>query len=101
MDRIGAAVYALQTLAGGASQGRLICNAGPIEIEYADGVAKAGIPHNYHHHTENKVSVEDAWRLYPVLKKENIEPKAIDLVSPVNGVSFFPHSQSSDEMLNW
>jgi hypothetical protein len=80
-------VYALQTLARGTSKGRLICNAGPIEIEYADGVAKAGIPHNYHHHDENEYSVEDVWKIYPVLKKESIKPKAVDLVSPVKGVS--------------
>lgn len=85
---IGASVYALGTLANNARKGRLICNAGPIEVDYADGVAKASIPHNYHHHLEHKVSEDEVYALHPALKKAAHPPKAMDLVSPVKGMNF-------------
>lgn len=85
---IGAAIYALETLAKGADKGRFICNAGPIDIEYANGVARAGIPHNFHHHTENEVSVESIYRVFPSLQKKDIKPQATDVASPVKGMNF-------------
>ena len=46
---IGTACYTLSTLAHHhASRGRLVCNAGPVELEYEHGVATASIPHNVH-----------------------------------------------------
>jgi PhzF family phenazine biosynthesis protein len=85
---IGAACYALGTLANGAGKGRLICNAGPIEIEYAEGVAKASIPHNFHRHVENQVSVEDVYRLHPALEKGGAKVKSIEVASPVKSMNF-------------
>ena len=85
---IGAACYALGTLADGAGKGRLICNAGPIEIEYTDGFARAGIPHNFHRHVENQVSVEDVYRLHPALKKGEAKVKSVEVASPVKGMNF-------------
>ena len=85
---IGAACYALGTLADGAGKGRLVCKAGPIEIEYADGFAKAGIPHNFHRHVENQVSVENVYRLHPALKKGEAAVKSVEVASPVKGMNF-------------
>ena len=85
---IGAACYALGTLAKGAGKGRLACNAGPIEIEYTDGVAKATIPHNFHRHVESQVSIEDVYRLHPALKKGEAKVKSMEVASPVKGMNF-------------
>ena len=85
---IGASVYALQTLAKGADKGRLLCGAGLIEIGYANGVARASIPHNFHRHVENEVHVVEIYRIYPVLKKNGITPKSINVLSPVKGMNF-------------
>lgn len=85
---IGASCFALGTLAKGTKNGRLICGAGPIDIQYADGVAEASIPHNFHRHTENEVSAEDVYRLHPALKKGDAEVKSIDITSPVKGLNF-------------
>ena len=85
---IGASCYALGTLANNARKGRLICNAGPIEVDYADGVAKASIPHNFHHHTEHKYTPGQVYTLHPALKKAARFPRSIDVVSPVKGMNF-------------
>jgi PhzF family phenazine biosynthesis protein len=85
---IGAACYALGTLANGASKGRLICNAGPIQLDYANEVAVASIPHNFHRHTERPPMADDIYNLHPSLKKADKKPLAIDLVSPVKGMNF-------------
>ena len=85
---IGAACYALGTLANNARKGKLICNAGPIELDYADGVARASIPHNFHRHQETPFTLEQVYELQPALKKSEIEPQAIDVLSPVKGMTF-------------
>lgn len=85
---IGASCYALGTLANNAKQGRLICNAGPIEVDYADGVAKASIPHNFHRHVQNEYTVEQAHTIHPALKKASSPPKAVEVASPVKGMNF-------------
>lgn len=82
---IGAACYALGTLANNASRGRLLCNAGPIEIDYNDGCAKASIPHNIHIHERTKFTAEQVYELQPRLKGWSMN---IDVVSPVKGLNF-------------
>lgn len=83
---IGTACYALETLAKGKSKARLICNAGPIELEYVNGVATASIPHNVHLHTETSFSVQDVQKLQPKLGQGSI--RNIDIASPVKGMNF-------------
>ena len=85
---IGASCYALGTLADNAKKGRLICNAGPIEVDYADGVAKASIPHNFHRHVEHRYTPDQVYALHPSLKKAAQAPKSIDVASPVKGMNF-------------
>jgi PhzF family phenazine biosynthesis protein len=82
---IGSSIYALGTLAKGTLKGRLICNAGPIDIEYSNDVAKANIPHNFHRHTEHEVTADDVQTLHPKLGKK---PLSIDVASPVKGMNF-------------
>jgi PhzF family phenazine biosynthesis protein len=84
---IGAACYALGTLAKGAKKGRLICKAGPIELEYVDGVAKASIPHNFHQHTQHSL-VESLPPHWPPSKGPTVYVKDMDVVSPVKGMNF-------------
>lgn len=96
---IGSACYALGTIAKGAKNGRLICNAGPVKLDYEDGVAKAAIPHNYHRHTENEFTVEQVHALQPGLKDAGIKPQAVNVVSPVKGMNFIAVQLSSlDEL---
>lgn len=85
---IGSACSALVSLPKGAKKGRLICNAGPIEVDYQDGLAKASIPHNFHQHVENELSAKDVYALQPQLDDAGIKPQAVDLVSPVKGMNF-------------
>jgi PhzF family phenazine biosynthesis protein len=85
---IGASCYTLGTLAKGSSKGRLICNAGPIEIEYNNGLAKASIPHNVHVHTQHPVTNEQVWSMHSRLKEAGVEPKSAAVVSPVKGMNF-------------
>ena len=85
---IGAACYAFGTLADNAPRGRLICNAGPIEIDYQDRVAKASIPHSFHRHTDVPFSLEQVYELQPALQKAGVRPSAIDTLSPVKGMNF-------------
>ncbi|KAK3052747.1 hypothetical protein LTR09_006230 [Extremus antarcticus] len=84
---IGAAVYAFGTLAQGARKGRLICNAGPIEIDYVDGVATASIPHNFHEHTEHAVFDDEIYAMHHSLSRLGMAPE-VDVVSPVKGMNF-------------
>ncbi|KAK4613319.1 hypothetical protein CLAFUW4_09461 [Fulvia fulva] len=85
---IGAVVYALGTLAGGASRGRLLANAGPIEVDFANGVATASIPHNVHIHTQYRFTVDQVHGLQPALKGPLRSEDAIAVVSPVKGMNF-------------
>ncbi|KAK3706183.1 hypothetical protein LTR37_012884 [Vermiconidia calcicola] len=85
---IGAACYALGTLFQATDKGRLICNAGPIEIEYANGVARAAIPHNYHRHSEHEFKPEEVYGTHEVMIRACGKAKAIDIVSPVKGMNF-------------
>ena len=64
---IGTAVYALGTLAGNAKRGRMLCNAGPVEVEF-DGVkARCAIPHNFHRHQSTACSETEVLELQPLL----------------------------------
>jgi PhzF family phenazine biosynthesis protein len=83
---IGTACYSLGTLAKGKSTGRLLCQAGNIEIDFADEVANAAIPHNVHVHTETPFTVADVELLQPKLKGEKMLD--INVVSPVKGMNF-------------
>ncbi|KAK5132537.1 hypothetical protein LTR08_008854 [Meristemomyces frigidus] len=84
---IGTACYALGTLAKNAGKGRLLCKAGPIDVDYEDGRAKASIPHNVHLHRDAQFNTAQLYGLQPALGDAGA-PKAIDIVSPVNGMSF-------------
>lgn len=83
---IGTACYALGSLAKGAAKGRLHIPAGTVEAEFADGVAKAAIPHNVHLHSETPFSVADVEALQPKLQGRRV--LGIDVVSPVKGMNF-------------
>lgn len=83
---IGTACYALGSLAKGAAKGRLHIPAGTVEAEFADGVAKAAIPHNVHLHSETPFSVADVEALQPKLQGRKV--LGIDIVSPVKGMNF-------------
>ncbi|KAK4548755.1 hypothetical protein LTR36_008528 [Oleoguttula mirabilis] len=85
---IGTACYALGTLANNASKGRLLCKAGPIQVDYNNGRAKASIPHHIHIHTQVPFSEKQVYELQPALEQAGWAPKAIDLVSPVKGMNF-------------
>ncbi|KAK0287526.1 hypothetical protein LTR91_002980 [Friedmanniomyces endolithicus] len=84
---IGTACYALGTLAGNASSGKLVCNAGPIGIQYSNAVARASIPHNVHIHNEFKFTTEQLYELQPALANLK-KPHAITVVSPVKSMNF-------------
>jgi len=83
---IGTACYALGTLAKGKSTGRLVCNAGPIELDYEGGVARAAIPHNVHIHKETPFTTPDVQALQPNLRGTTLQ--SIDVASPVKGMNF-------------
>ncbi|KAI6890650.1 hypothetical protein KC318_g14004 [Hortaea werneckii] len=84
---IGTAVYALGTLAGNAKRGRMLCNAGPVEVEF-DGVkARCAIPHNFHVHQSTAFSEPEVFELQPSLKSTGA-PVSLDVVSPVKGMNF-------------
>lgn len=83
---IGAACFALGTLARDALGGRLLVKAGPIELQYADGVATAAIPHNVRVHDEQVFTAEQLVVCQPALKGQRF--LAIDTVSPVKGMNF-------------
>lgn len=98
---IGAAWYALTVLAArsgapSAKKARLLCNAGPIDVELDDTTdippagaapkAKALIPHDYHLHGVEAFSIQHALALQPGLEQAQI--RAVDVVSPVKGMNF-------------
>ncbi|CAK4032166.1 related to epimerase, homolog [Lecanosticta acicola] len=85
---IGCAVYALSTLSPTHSQGRFIANAGPIDLQYANGTASASIPHNFHLHTQHARNCEEVLNIQPALKTTLTSPVPIDLISPVKGMNF-------------
>ena len=82
----GTAVYALSTLADGLEKGRLICAAGPVDIQMENDRAIASIPHNFHRHTEAEYTTEQVHGLQPALIVKAI--KAVDVVSAVKGMNF-------------
>lgn len=84
---IGAACFALGAL-GEEAGGKLICNAGPIEVEYKDGVAVASIPHNFHQHTQYALTFDDVYAIHPSLKVTGKKPDGITVASPVKGMNF-------------
>jgi len=83
---IGTACYALGTLAKDASNGTLLCKAGPIGLEYSAGAAKASIPHNVHIHGESEFTAEQLYKSQPALEGSRLH--AINIVSPVKGMNF-------------
>ncbi|KAK5119448.1 hypothetical protein LTR85_007548 [Meristemomyces frigidus] len=85
---IGTACYALGTLANNASKGRLLCKAGPIQVDYSNELAKASIPHNVHIHTQADFTEKQLYELQPALDHPDRAPTEIDVVSPVKGMSF-------------
>lgn len=86
---IGTAVYALGTLMQGANKGRLLCPAGPIELEYfpSEQRARASIPHNFHRHTEAEFTREQVYALQPKLKDARVEFKDVNVLSSVKGMN--------------
>ena len=87
---IGCACFVFTALASGLTMARLICNAGPIELEYVTGnaVAKAQIPHNFHRHTEVPFTESHVYALQEKLRIESVKLLAIDTLSPVKGMNF-------------
>lgn len=87
---IGTACYALGSLAQGAAQGRLRIPAGTVEARFADGVARAAIPHNVHLHSETEApfSVAELKVLQPQLQDKGGSVRGINVVSPVRGMNF-------------
>ncbi|KAF2173797.1 hypothetical protein M409DRAFT_48721 [Zasmidium cellare ATCC 36951] len=84
---IGAAVYALSTLAP-SSRGRFLANAGPIDLTFNDNFAKASIPHSLHIHTRYPFTLEQVYALQPSLRGVLRDQSAITVASPVKGMSF-------------
>lgn len=85
---IGTLCYAIGTLAQNATKGRLHIPAGTVEATFANGVAKAAIPHNVHLHVEAPFSVADIEALQPALQGRSGVVRSIDTVSPVLGMNF-------------
>lgn len=91
---IGAACFAMGSLAqegeraGG--KGRLVCNAGPVEVDFdaGMGVARAGIPVDFHRHVEHGFGIEGVLALQPGFREEGVRVKGVDVVSPVKGMNF-------------
>lgn len=84
---IGAAVHALSALSP-ASRGRLLANAGPIELEYTNNTAQASIPHNFHLHTLHPFTLPSLHTLQPSLQDTPLSQTSIALASPVKGMTF-------------
>lgn len=85
---IGTACYALGSLTQGATQGRLRIPAGTVEAQFANGVAKAAIPHNVHLHSEARFSVAELEALQPQLQGKGSSVRGINVFSPVRGMNF-------------
>lgn len=84
---IGAACFALSAISSNA-RGKLICNAGPIEVQYDNGVALASIPHNFHRHVQYPPTVDDVYAIHPSLRATGKKPTSIAVASPVKGMNF-------------
>jgi PhzF family phenazine biosynthesis protein len=56
-------------------------------LSYEGGVARAGIPHNVHIHSESPYTLDQLYSIQPPLAHLE-KPKAIDIVSPVKGMNF-------------
>jgi PhzF family phenazine biosynthesis protein len=84
---IGTLCYALGSLAQGASTGRLHIPAGTVDASFAQGVARAAIPHNVHLHVESPFSAAEIEALQPRLAGKGAV-RGIDTVSPVRGMNF-------------
>lgn len=84
---IGAACFALSAL-GQKTKGKLICNAGPIDIRYDNGVAVASIPHNFHRHSQYPLTIDGVYAIHPSLEATGQKPIAITVASPVKGMNF-------------
>lgn len=84
---IGAAVHALSTLSP-SPRGRLIANAGPIDLNFAANIAQASIPHNLHIHTRYPFTPEQVRALQPALRDIVRDQSQITVASPVKGMSF-------------
>ncbi|KAI4718238.1 Diaminopimelate epimerase-like protein [Aureobasidium sp. EXF-10727] len=84
---IGTACHILRQM--GKNKGRFKVKAGIIELEFADGVAKASIPHNTHIHSSTDLSASAMldWQkgLQPFYKSGHLN---LDVVSPVKGMNF-------------
>jgi len=85
---IGSACYALGSIKNNVDKGRLICNSGPITIQYKNGRAEASIPHNFHLHSETQFTENDGYELQPALKAAGCVLQTIQVVSPVKGMAF-------------
>ncbi|KAK8206834.1 hypothetical protein M8818_004669 [Zalaria obscura] len=109
---IGTAVHVLSNIAASQSdnqpvKGRFKVKAGIIELEYADGIAKAVIPHNQHVHRSEQKELQavisatwpalqphlDRWEAATAMGNEAfgfLGPSLldIDIVSPVRGMTF-------------
>ena len=98
LNKIGTACYALGTLGNGATTGRLICNSGPIDLVYREGLAQASIPHAVHIHVEHPYTVDDLHNLQPALRQFP-PPRSLDVASPVKGMNFICAELESLEAL--
>jgi PhzF family phenazine biosynthesis protein len=97
---IGTACYALGTLAPkGVAKGRLNIPAGTVEATFANGVAKAAIPHNVHLHSEGAFSANMLEALQPSLRGAGGAVLGIDVMSPVRGMNFVCVELESLEVL--
>ena len=97
---IGTACYALGTLAPkGVAKGRLNIPAGTVEATFANGVAKAAIPHNVHLHSEGAFSADMLEALQPSLRGAGGAVLGIDVMSPVRGMNFVCVELESLEVL--
>lgn len=65
----------------------------------ATGIAKAGIAHSFHEHTQYPFTVEDVHYLQPSLKQSTLLQKNITIVSPVKGMNFIAVELPSLEVL--
>lgn len=84
---IGTACYILQNT--GKAKGNFRVKAGVVELEYADGVAKASIPHHTHVHSTTNLNAAKMLEWQPGLTPfyTGREMK-LAVVSPVRGMNF-------------
>lgn len=97
---IGTASYVLALLSRGTSaeiSARLRCNAGVIDISRKDNDIWASIPHDFHIHDTAKISRQHVLEAQPDLSDTSI--RAVDVVSPVKGMTFMVTELASLEAL--